>query len=106
MMVILSNSDDDSASTPWWISYWCYALCSVFLMTIPYRLAFFRATAHRQWSVTKRFSTRPVETDEPLYSLKKAKDPLLSKIVQAGANVCARRGAADDADDDDEESAG
>jgi len=104
MMVILSNSDCDSTSRPWWMWYWFYALCSVFLMTIPYRLCFFRSVAARNWNVTKHYSNSSLATDaeEPLYSLKKSKDPLLAKIVREGHTIRPKKEEHGDGGDADE----
>lgn len=93
MMVVLSNSSDNSTSRPWWMAYWCYALCSVFLMTIPYRLALYRATSFQRWNVTKHFSQNAEEMEEPLYSSKKSK---LARIVEAGQSLSTCQKEADD----------
>ena len=76
VMVILKEGTDDSRARPWWMSYWFYAICTVFLMSVPFRVFFFSQCAKIQWEVLKHFSHKQEElwTEDPKHSRAKRTD--------------------------------
>ena len=76
VMVILKEGTDDSRARPWWMSYWFYAICTVFLMSVPFRVFFFSQCAKTSWEVLKHFSHKHEEhwTEHPKHSRAKRTD--------------------------------
>lgn len=56
VMVILREGTDDSRARPWWMQYWFYAICTIFLMSVPFRCVFFSHCTKIQWEILKHFS--------------------------------------------------
>ncbi|CAE7257438.1 Tnks [Symbiodinium sp. CCMP2592] len=56
IMVVLRENTDDSDARPWWMHYWVYLICTICLMSVPYRYYFFSQCKKARWEVLKHFS--------------------------------------------------
>ncbi|CAK9100708.1 Poly [ADP-ribose] polymerase tankyrase (dTNKS) (Poly [ADP-ribose] polymerase) (Protein poly-ADP-ribosyltransferase tankyrase) [Durusdinium trenchii] len=76
VMVILREGTDDSHARPWWMTYWFYMVCTIFLMSVPYRCYFFSKCTKINWEVLKHFSHKHEELweDDPKHSRAKRTD--------------------------------
>lgn len=84
-LVVLTGGTDSSTARPWWMQYSVFAFCSIFMMSIPYRLYLFRRCQKVEWPVMKHFSPRPVsewESEVPEKSRQHRSDPA-SKAFRA-----------------------
>ncbi|CAJ1377135.1 unnamed protein product [Effrenium voratum] len=70
VMVILKEGTDNSRARPWWMTYCVYVVCTLFLLSVPYRYFFFSQCTKISWEVLKHFSHKPQDAwgEEPKHS--------------------------------------
>lgn len=59
VMVILRGGQDASRERPLWMNWYFFALCTVCLVSVPYRLYLFSRCQKTEWTVLKHFSHLP-----------------------------------------------
>ena len=76
VMVILKEGTDNSRARPWWMTYCVYVVCTLFLMSVPYRYFFFSQCTKINWEVLKHFSHKHQDAwgEEPKHSRAKRTD--------------------------------
>ena len=76
VMVVLREGTDNSHARPWWMNYWIFMLCTLLLLSVPYRVYFFSKCTKINWEVLKHFSHKPetVWSDDPKHSRSKRTD--------------------------------
>ena len=76
VVVILREGTDDSRARPWWMNYSVFVVCTIFLMSVPYRLFFFSQCTKINWEVLKHFSHKHEDSwaEDPQQSRAKRTD--------------------------------
>eukprot|EP00930_Biecheleria_cincta_P064706 TRINITY_DN50340_c0_g1_i1.p1 TRINITY_DN50340_c0_g1~~TRINITY_DN50340_c0_g1_i1.p1 ORF type:complete len:617 (-),score=120.47 TRINITY_DN50340_c0_g1_i1:128-1978(-) len=64
VMVILSGGTDSSYEKPMWMNCCVFFICTLFFMSVPFRMYFFSKCQKSDWLVFKHFSHRTIDFKE------------------------------------------